>query len=298
MKKRFDKIFVIFLSLFFASCSINKNDQPSKIRIVDLQGRSHPVITRTPELNVQALALQHKQQLSQNNYQNFQAAQDTNLPIANSSENFLKPSSAGENIPNQNQPNQNPSSIGAGAGSDMVYLEDPGQYGSQGKTSAYQNSKTPATGYGEFSANEVQKTFQAKSDKPQPNQDNQNFSPQAVVEYDMSSSEADNAKDQQVERSKSFSKKSASAKKAQTSAVLYAKQIKGIFVQVGSFSVKKNAQQTLEEMNKFYLGTIETTDGNKAVHRVLLGPFANKAKAQAMIKKISASGHEAILVRK
>lgn len=56
MKKTFGKNLVIFLTLFFVSCA--SKDEQTKIRIVDLQGKSHPVVTRIPELNAQAMASQ------------------------------------------------------------------------------------------------------------------------------------------------------------------------------------------------------------------------------------------------
>ncbi len=57
MRKISAKNLVIFLGLIIASCSA-KNDPQTKIRIVDLQGKSHPVATRIPDLNTQVLASQ------------------------------------------------------------------------------------------------------------------------------------------------------------------------------------------------------------------------------------------------
>ncbi len=53
---------IILLCLILTSCSQpfwQKDVQP-KIRIVDLQGKSRPIVTRTPDLNAQALASQGK----------------------------------------------------------------------------------------------------------------------------------------------------------------------------------------------------------------------------------------------
>jgi hypothetical protein len=53
---------IILLCLILTSCSQpfwQKDGQP-KIRIVDLQGKSRPIVTRTPDLNAQALASQGK----------------------------------------------------------------------------------------------------------------------------------------------------------------------------------------------------------------------------------------------
>jgi cell division protein FtsN len=68
-------------------------------------------------------------------------------------------------------------------------------------------------------------------------------------------------------------------------------------VQVGSFSNLSRAQEKLQEMQKFHKGKIETVDGEKTFYRALLGPFANKAKATQLMKKIKASGREAVLLR-
>ena len=53
---------IVFLCLILTSCSQpfwQKDGQP-KIRIVDLHGKSRPIVTRTPELNSQALTSQGK----------------------------------------------------------------------------------------------------------------------------------------------------------------------------------------------------------------------------------------------
>ncbi len=69
------------------------------------------------------------------------------------------------------------------------------------------------------------------------------------------------------------------------------------FVQVGSYSNISTAKSELKKMKKFHSGKIETVDGERTMHRVLVGPFANKKKAAAMMKKIKASGHDAIITR-
>jgi len=47
--------FVVFLSLILTSC-VYKNTASPRIRIVDLKGKERPLVTRTPELNVQVLS--------------------------------------------------------------------------------------------------------------------------------------------------------------------------------------------------------------------------------------------------
>ncbi len=85
---------IIFLSLVVASCGWQKNTAP-KIRIVDLQGNSHSVTTRVPELNVQALSSQGRMekpviekkstQQGEIKYQNYQ---DQNIANAQATSGF------------------------------------------------------------------------------------------------------------------------------------------------------------------------------------------------------------------
>ena len=59
MSHLLNKIFSIATLLIVASCgSSGANNQQTKLRIVDLQGKPHSVQMRTPELNMQALAAQ------------------------------------------------------------------------------------------------------------------------------------------------------------------------------------------------------------------------------------------------
>lgn len=57
-KKVFGQISVIFLSLFFVSCAAK--EEQAKLRIVDLQGKSHPLNTRVPEGNLAAMSNQNR----------------------------------------------------------------------------------------------------------------------------------------------------------------------------------------------------------------------------------------------
>jgi len=91
------KNFVIFLGLIIASCSA-KNDPQTKIRIVDLQGKSHPVATRIPDLNTQVLASQGRLQEEQTVIKNSTTDPKSQLPnpsdnSAFSSQNLAAPQS-------------------------------------------------------------------------------------------------------------------------------------------------------------------------------------------------------------
>ena len=84
MRKISAKNLVIFLGLIIASCSA-KNDPQTKIRIVDLQGKSHPVATRIPDLNTQVLASQGRLQEEQTVIKN--STTETNSQPPNPSNN-------------------------------------------------------------------------------------------------------------------------------------------------------------------------------------------------------------------
>jgi len=232
MKKFFGKNFVIFLSLIVASCA-TQDDQQSKIRIVDLQGKSHPVITRVPELNSQALVAQGKLQENKNNAQNVAPAQQ-NLA--------------------QNTPD-----------------------------------------YGVVAPESTSKAFRASAEKKLEDPLAAPGIQEQAVEYDLS--DPAEAKDAKKSASKKPAKKVV-ASKSKTSAKAAATSKSGRFsVQVGSFASSANADQTLAAMKKFHAGKVETVAGEKTIYRVLLGPFATRKQANDVVRKITNSGHEAILVR-
>lgn len=84
--------------------------------------------------------------------------------------------------------------------------------------------------------------------------------------------------------------------------VAISKKQKGIFVQTGSFSTMQHAKNSLATIEKFSTKTSkakieEAQSGEKTVYRVLIGPFANKQKASAMVAKLKKSGHQAIIIK-
>lgn len=241
MKKIFGKNFVIFLSLIFVSCSA-KNEQQTKIRIVDLQGKSHPVSTKIPDLNVQALVSQGRLQDEQSSFYN---------PAFESQQNVA--------------PRNHPAAL-----AETEQLPQPIQ--------AIKQAPQP-------SANITVNAGVVQGEQ--------------AVEYDLSESEAVEKPSAKKKLKPRVAKKSVDIvdKSTASKAVAAAPKTGKFFVQVGSFSSVDNANKTLGLMKKFYRGEVETVDGDKVIHRVLLGPFANKAQASAMVKKITTSGHPAILVK-
>lgn len=234
----FSKSLVIFLSLFFASCS-SKNDQP-QIRIVDLQGKARSVVTRTPELNAQALASQGMSSEIRTAPRKVEIRQQNN-------EDFGAASSQAIQQTLQTQPYENLS----------------------------QNRQEDSTN---ISDNAI--VAAGSADKQE-----------RVVEYDLS-------KEDQAEKPVAKkSKQKISAKKITKEIAPKASKGKKFFVQVGSFSNSVNADSELKKMKKFHSGKVEVVEGEKTIHRVLLGPFSSKSKAQEMVATIANSGHPAILVR-
>ncbi len=228
MKNFFGKNFVIFLSLALASCA-SKSDQQSKIRIVDLQGKSHPVITRVPELNAQALVAQGKM---------------VGDPFANKNP-----------APTQKDLTQNTPDYGA------IQPE------------SLQKAPRPIVAENAMEANKDQ-----------------------AVEYDLSDP-AEAKKLSEKTPVKPLAKKAAISKSKKSAKVAAVAKSGRFSVQVGSFSSQESANQTLVAMQKFHAGKIETVEGEKTIYRVLLGPFSARKQANELVKKITDSGHEAILVR-
>jgi len=260
MTKFFLKNFIIFLSVVLVSCS-SKGDT-KKIRIVDLQGKSHAVKTKVPELNAQILESQGKLQQEESMFGDASNGQQGRNLVA-------------QDLANQGMPNQEP-----------VQNKYPtADYNEASLELAKQNS---------------QQIAQAQSDATMPTEikpskiEAGSFASDKVVEveYDLSDSK----------KSKKFKMASAPAKHevlADTLAETSNGVLKGIFVQTGAFSTMNNAEKSSSAVKKFAKVQIEeSVNGDQKIYRVLLGPFSNKTKANQVIAKIKKAGHEAIIVRK
>jgi len=257
MKKIFGINFIIFLSLFFVSCAA-KDEQQTTIRIVDLQGKAHPVVTKTPDLNVQALASQGRIQEERGTFRN--AGNQATNPSVNNQQNLAQ---------NSAPVNQDFGAASSEAIKNTLQSPSQPQYKlTEQKPESANNESIVAAGA-------------VKEKEPQ----------EENVEYDLTDSpKAAKEKTSHV-KAKHTKKPVAKIAAAKTSSG------KKFFVQVGSFSSISNANQTLTAMQKFHAGKVETVDGEKTIYRVLIGPFPSKASANEMVKTITGSGHEAILVR-
>jgi len=261
MTKFFLKNFIIFLSVVLVSCS-SKGDT-KKIRIVDLQGKSHAVKTKVPELNAQILESQGKLQQEESVFGDASNGQQGGGNLV------------AQDLANQGMPNQEP-----------VQNKYPtADYNEASLELAKQNS---------------QQIAQVQSDATMPTEIKPSkiaagsFASDKVVEveYDLSDSK----------KSKKFKMASDPAKHevladplAETSNGV----LKGIFVQTGAFSTMNNAEKSSSAVQKFAKVQIEeSANGDQKIYRVLLGPFSNKTKANQVISKIKKVGHEAIIVRK
>ncbi len=225
LKKRICEVAIIFTSLALVACS--PSDDKPKIRIVDLDGKAHSVVTRTPELNKRALTSQ-----------GVMIEQPVNF------ENDLPPQ---QNALVQNSEDQ--SAIQATPDYGILSPEQEPK-----KQSVIEGESLVAAG---------------KQESP-------------TIEYDLSSPEGDATK---------------SGAKNLKKSVVSSDSEKGLFVQAGAFSSEESAKTVLAKMQKFHKGHIEIIDGEVKLHRVLLGPFKSKNKALALVRKIKASGHDAVLMR-
>jgi len=238
MKKNFRHNLLVFSLTLIAACSGNDNDQP-RIRIVDLEGNSHSVVTKVPELNMQAMAMQGRNPEPVRVYDGEQKS---------------PPPSYGNLIEQTLQIPQSPSQV-------------PTQQ------TQVRQSATPTTP-------DVEQAFVAPDN-------------QQTIEYDLVSPQEDSPKSHKEKHAKNNEVKDIK----ESATALSTNKVKGLFVQVGSFSSHVSAEEVLNNMRKFHKGHIEVSDDERKLYRVLLGPFKTKPSAQKLLNKIKASGHDAVLKR-
>ena len=69
-------------------------------------------------------------------------------------------------------------------------------------------------------------------------------------------------------------------------------------VQIGAFSVKKNAERLLEELKvKGFDAFITSADLGQTIYRVQVGAFGVRANAEAMKNKLKIAGYDALIVQ-
>ncbi len=118
-----------------------------------------------------------------------------------------------------------------------------------------------------------------------------------TIEYSLADNKKSRANEKNAAKNMVLSKP-----KDEVSHAEVTKKQKGIFVQIGSFSVLQHAKTSLSQIEKFSTKAApakieEAQNGEKTVYRVLIGPFPNKQKASATIAKLDKSGHQAIIIK-
>lgn len=248
-----------------------KKDDSRKIRIVDLQGKSHGVKTRVPALNASILRSQGKMPADGNLFSASPAKQ--NLAVQNSAQNT---SQKGGNFGFNG-------AVNSGGGEALK-----NKYAQNNATDAgLQNAKntadynTPPTRVLNEDQNSKVKAGDVGGQKVQ------------EVEYDLSDNKGIR---QSPKKTAVIAKYKKSKPKVKSSSK---KPLQGVYVQTGAFSGLSNAKRSARIMKKYARVQIEeSTVSGKKIYRVLLGSFADKNKAGKVIKQIKKDGRDAIIVKK
>jgi len=255
------RISFLIVICFLGACK-NNSEQP-KIRIVDLRGKPHPVKMRTPELNMQALAAQ-----------------------GNLTEEKIKLQQQKEVIQSEAiASNKYANNIGASSEAIRNTLQtptDPQRNSLQADDSTFEESDI-------ITANE------ANTEKNVVEYSLNNGNKKTKTPSTTNSTAAKANEDKEVKLD-STTKTNSKINKKQN------KKQQEFFVQTGSFSTMQHAKNSLEIAEQFSTKSTaakieEAQSGEKTVYRVLIGPFANKQKAAAMVAKIKKSGHQAIITK-
>ena len=71
----------------------------------------------------------------------------------------------------------------------------------------------------------------------------------------------------------------------------------GYFVQIGVFSNKASADRLARELRqKKFTVVVTQLEGAKPLHRVRVGPAADRKAAEALAKRLAAAGHKGSVV--
>jgi cell division protein FtsN len=261
MKNIFCKILIVFFAINLASCSyFKKTNQPAKTRIVSLDGQYREIVTKTPEMNAKILASQVNLSEEKKKFAEMMKGAENKkiVPIAPDAKNKIAENAV--SVDAENAPLVEVAS-GDSAKVQQIFGEDSAKKDGGVQEVDLSDSAAPMKG--------IKKPIFIKKGQ---NKKGKMLVTQTAAASDVAAEPENEAP-------------VASAKK------------KGLFVQVGSFQDMGNAKSTLATMSKFHKGFVETSNGEKTIYRVLLGPIAGRKKANLIVVNIKKTGQDAIVVR-
>jgi cell division protein FtsN len=283
MKSDLFKIFfnfsLFFIVAIFSSCQSQSN-QAVKIRIVDLNGKSHPVIMRTPEMNSQALSSQ-KIVLANQNSSNISQREEAQVT---------------KSLPKKNSLTQEKDEF---ADISSRSIRETLQMEPQPKNEIFSQNQ-----------NQSLPKYKGQQDQPKYSLDTSD----KKFSTALNNSDENRVLDKEYDLSKTSADITTRSPGAQNNTKIFNKNIqesrevfvvkgsknstKKFFVQVGSFMNEASAHDALSEVKKFHSGRVsQVSRGEKKVYRAVIGPFKNKIEAEKTLQKLTKSGHEAILVK-
>lgn len=227
-----------------------------KVRFIGLDGKARKVEMRVPDLNLQAIEEQKKMSQSQGGNVNPQVQQVQDMPGNNA-----------QKTSNYQSIVQYPDSMPYQSTKDNNPYNGP--YGNPDYGNNYEASKN-------------------QESLPSKNNNTPDFEEKMANVKEDESTEINLTKKERV----ALKEKPAAAIEDESSSVSSAQ----VFVQVGLFKSKQNADNAIQKHKKFYHdGIVNTVGGSKKSYRALIGPFSDVSKAREIIKKIKNSGSDAII---
>lgn len=290
-------LLIVFLSLF--SCSLLEPYETKKVRIVDLQGKSHGVKTRVPALNAQILRSQGRvvNDGDFNSYSQTSRQSDDafafNGAVASESDKAIKNKYAAADYDAASvelvSQNTQLSQISAAPKPTVIKEADYSKV-----NAGASNDDEPVEI--EYDLSDIKDTRNAPTAPSKMNESNSSLSNKTFVLKKYKAPESSSSA-----LSKKPSKASYAAPKAATKIVESRAErgLSGTFVQTGAFSSMKNAEKSVVSMRQFGKAQVEESSykGQK-IFRVLLGSFASTSEANQTVRKVKSAGYDAIIVRK
>jgi cell division septation protein DedD len=301
-KIRFSYFGLLLIFLSFSCQKNHSNNSINSIRLVGIDGKTRPIETKTPALNrdlINKNSLNNQQNFNNfNNSNSFNSNSSAQAPavIRNDQKNFNSPNIASRDDVNQNfsanrynNPNNQNNNLSQ---SDLQTIQET--FNSKEAKPLYKNSQGEVITENQVIEDgrmiNIDKNL-VKNSSEQNSQNNKDS-----FEIDLSQDEVNSDKNSKSEKEvKMILQSGASAKNIE----INDDNLKGFFIQAGSFSELENAEKIMKKTTKFFKTTIsESNINNKKIYRVLVGPFVNSKKANLTLKKIKKAGIDAILVNR
>lgn len=301
------KFFVVFSLMLIVGCSLNKEDQKTEIRFVDLQGNARAIKTRIPEANAKIMSGQSSHNSEKNPSEIYNEKSLISGNLKEPKNNFTNKNTNPNTLKN-NPSISLPENTAIESGNQELVENTP--------TVEYDFSKEDAEDINLKNKNiEIRAKIDSKNNGEYVQQNENELEPLSkntksinkklnprgskIITYS-NKKNPKNTKPKQYNNVNELNSQEGQeqASDEESSSEFEDAKAGNFYVQIGSFLNSKGAKERLNKTKEFGNGKVLIAyKNNKRIYRSVFGPFKSKKSALKLQSSLIESGNEAIIIK-